>query len=312
MDSIDNITHEARWLTLRRRVGTASGPDRLRLLGRFADDIRAMSAVIAQTHSDREEFAGTMEVATAQSAILGAWMALDPANPTWPGRDRLFVTSREDLVDCCAALSALGFFRPETVGDMLSRLETDGRDAVIPGIESPGAPPEEIPDRVWESAVESARSKRRWRDFMGVGRGKDWAEPWWRESPAVWRTCALVNAGDPVTDQCRALLSRGGEAIAGLAVFVKASRTEAPALAESWREAGWEAVVVNRSDCLGAYENLVAAAMDKPFALILAIGRSAMSSRISARMKAKRDEPQLLGEMSDEQFSAIMGESLNL
>lgn len=310
MDVNTNTVHEARWLTLRRRIGIVGGPVRLRLLGLFADDVRAKGAVIAQTRAEQGEIVGYMDAAAILGVIFGAWLALEPTNPAWPGRDRVFVTCREDLLHCCAALSALGFFRVEEVDGFLSRLERDGGNAVIPGIEAPGARQEDIPDLIWESAVESARSKRRWREAMGKDGDTSWAEPRWRDSPAAWRTSAVVNAADPVADMCRVLPARGGEAVAGLAVFVKTPRVDAPDLEERWRDAGWEAAVVNRSDSLGAYDCLAAATMDKPFALILATGRGA-SARVSARLQVRSGEPELLGEMSDEQFGAIMGESLN-
>jgi cob(I)alamin adenosyltransferase len=199
------------------------------------------------------------------------------------------------------------------VAGVVEQVDTEGRKALIPGLESPGVPAGEIPALLWESAVESARSKKRWRDqCVGAGAGNAlWADASWRDSPAVWRSCALFDAADPVTEECRALLSKGGEEIpAGLVAIVKTPRGEAEDLSQRWMESGWTVVTVSRDDSIGLYETLTEADMSKPLAVVLTIG-AAVSARLHvSRTAIRRREEGLLGEMSDDQFSEVMGEFL--
>lgn len=305
---IHDIGRARAWKQQRQHIRAASGSDRLHLLRQFGDQIRSIIPEVAKAGTvERDDLSRAMDVATIHGAIIGAWLSLDPANPDWPGRDRLFVIRHEDLINTCSALAALGFFPVDVVAELVERVDVEGRKAVIPGIESPGVPAEEIPDLMWESALESARSKRRWRDALG-GR-LDWADPAWRETSAVWRTCGLFDIADPVTAKCRDLPTREGESPAGLTVLVKVPHSDVRAVVDEWYAHGWEAVMVNRTDCLSLYEALVSADMDKPLAVMLGSGIVAQMPHIS-RTAIRRRESGLLGEMSDEMFSEIMGKSL--
>ncbi len=107
MYSAYNITVARRWQEKRRRIRAVSGDDRLRLLRSFGEAVRALpppssGAAAAAPPEDDPLF----------DAVIGAWLSLDPSNPDWPGRDRLFLTRREDLAPACAVLSICGFFPP--------------------------------------------------------------------------------------------------------------------------------------------------------------------------------------------------------
>ena len=296
-----------RWQTLRQRIRTANGFDRLGLLRRFGDEVRAVMAAFPETMGQHGPVVDSPEIIATQGAVIGAWLSLHPGNPTWPGRDRLFLSSAGDLRAICATLATLGFFSPERGAQFACGAE---RPVSIPGIEAAGAATGELPGLIWESAVESARSKKRWRDAMASRHDCAWAEPWWRESPAVWRTCVLLHAADAVTRECRALPARGGDAPAGLVAFVKTPRSEAHAQADEWETAGWTAAVINRGDYLTLYDLLITAVMDKPLAVVLGSG-SAVSGRFFPTATQRGDD-NLLGKMSDEQFEALIGESLDL
>ncbi|MDR1744347.1 MAG: hypothetical protein LBS30_01175 [Planctomycetota bacterium] len=306
MKNIRNVGRARSWLRLRDAIrGTVNQPDRENLLRRFGEEIRAlMPMTVKASPLERDSIARAHEVAVAQGVLIGAWLQLDPLNPTWPGRDRLYVIRREDLVNSCSVLSTLGFFPPEQVADIVDRVDAEGRRAAIPGLESPGVPAGEIPGMLWESAVESARSKKRWRAQCGDHAA--WADPSWRDSPAVWRSCAIVDVADPVAEQCRALPGNGGETPAGLVAVVTVARTDAESLADKWLKSGWVTTVVNRNDSLGLYNALTGADMGRPFAVMLALGSMSVRLHIS-RTALRRREAGLLGEMSDEQFNEVMG-----
>lgn len=304
-----DISRARRWQKMRKRIRHASGTDRLNLLRYFGDQIRALIPSVARAATvELEDITRAIDVASMHGAVIGAWLSMDPANPTWPGRDRLFVIRHEDLINTCSGLAALGFFPPNKVVELVERVGAEGRRATVPGIEFPGAPAEEIPNLMWESATESARNKRRWRERLAET-GAGWADPAWRDSPAAWRTCGIFDIADPVSAKCRELPMRGGEAPAGLVVLLKVPQAEAASHADNWYAHGWETAIVNRDDYLSLYEILVAASMDKPLAVMTAVGQGSTVPHIS-RTVIRRKESGLLGEMSDEQFNEIMGESL--
>lgn len=307
--NIKDVGRARHWLRLRDRIRKSrNGPERLNLLRRFGDEIRnLMPMVVKASTVEKDDITRAHEVATAHGVVIGAWLQLDPMNPDWPGRDRMFVMRREDLINTCSVLSTLGFFPPEQVAYLVEQVDLEGSAAVVPGLESPGYPAEEILAKLWDSAVESGRSKRRWREQMSGD--PDWVDPAWLESPAVWRSCAIFDVSDPVTEQCRLLPAKAGDRPAGLVALVKVARADAHRLAELWTESGWESVVVNRNDSLSLYDVLMHADMGKPLAVMLAIGAMASQSHVS-RTVIRRRESGLLGELSDDKFNEVMGEFL--
>lgn len=304
---VHDVARAKRWQKIRRKIRSASGHERYRLLRRFGDEIRAISPLVAKASAQSWDMAAALELSTMQGVVIGGWAEMSPANPDWPGRDRIFLTRKEDLVTTCAILSTLGFFPSDQAAALLDQAEADGRDAVIPGIECPGARPAETMAMAWESAVESGRSKRRWRDRFAKQNPK-WAEPWWRESPAAWRTCVAADAGTPHAELLRDFPLRGGERPAGFVALLMAPRNEADALAEQWARSGWETETINRTDCVTLYHTLIRTPGAKPLAVFLATAQP--GSQNMTRIRLRRKEAELLAELSDDQFNALMGETL--
>lgn len=298
-----------RWRKLRERIRCLeNGPEKLELVRSFGDEIRLfMPDTVNSPTVDRDDIARALEVATVHGAIIGSWLEIDPANPAWPGRDRLFVVRQEDLVTACCVFATMGFFPMEKVADVVDHVDSAASLAVVPGIEEPGAPAESIPDLLWESGLESAKSKKRWRDANL--RHDRWANEKWARSPAAWRSSVLLDTADPVTDGCRRLALRRDEAAAGLTAFVKVPRLDAASVAESWEASGWDVRVFNRTDCLGLHQFLLDNVFDRPVAAMIATGGTSQNPRHISRTYARRRESGLLGEMSDEQFSAMLEDS---
>ncbi len=306
---VHHVGRAMRWQALRRRIRQANHSERMRLIRQFGGEIRSiMPNVLRSPDVERDHINRALEIANSLGAIIGGWLQIDPGNPTWPGRDRLFVIRREDLINACSVLAVIGCFSPDVVAEMVEKVDLEGSRAYIPGIESPGVPTNDVPNLMWESALESARSKRSWREKMEEFGNIDWAEPDWVDSPAAWRTCGIFDNADPVTAQCRDLLLREGDNPAGLVAVVKAGREEAFDVADAWADVGWDVDVIHRSDCVGIYELLSETVFDTPLAIIVGVGQS--GSRHFSRSEIRRRESGLLGEMSDEQFNEIMGESL--
>lgn len=304
---VHNIGRAQRWQALRTEIRLANRVERLRLIRAFGGEIQLnMPKALKSTVVERNDLNRAIESTYALSALIAGWLLIDPANPMWPGRDRLFVVRREDLINACWVLAAIGCFSDETVPEMITKVDFEGRKTYIPGIEAPGAPIAELPDLIWKSAVMSTKSKEVWRKSMN---GKPaWADEDWAESGAVWRTCAIFDHSDPVSAKCRDLLADNNATPAGLVVIVKVERGEAVKAADEWMAKGWEAAVINRSDCLGLYELLAETVDDQPFVVFMTGGQAAAPS--ISRSGIRRKESGLLADLSDAQFNEIMGESL--
>lgn len=298
-----------RWRTTRNLVLRATASDRDRLLHQFGDEIRALAPLAARGSSKDWDIGACLELATALGVILGAWMTAEPANPEWPGRDRIFLARSADTLAAGAALSTFGFFQPEYAAKLVDAAVNGDKNA-IPGLESVCAPTRELATEAWESGLESAWSKRRWRQHFGPGAGLDWANPEWRDAPGVWRTCIVFEHQDEAAPLCRALPEQDGECPAGLSAVIVAPQNESVPLAQQWRDSGWESMVVDRSDGPGLYNVLTAPASDKPRAIILAIGQATSLGTSATTFRLAR-QGTLLGELSDDQFNAIMDSTLS-
>jgi transketolase len=319
--SIYNIAAAKRWQARRQRIRAASGSAKLRLLRAFGDELRALPPPAGRAPAFASVSPGDASLFTA---LVGAWLSLDPSNPEWPGRDRLYLTSREDLAAACAALSLCGFFPPEKLPDIASHIDASGRNASVPGLEAPGVPSGEIPQLLWESATASVRDKKRWREMFGAGGAGHgaWLAPGWRGAAETWRSCVVLDAEDGIASACRDLARRRDEPAAGLVALVKAPEISAPDLIEVWADAGWRAVLVSGGDPLQLHDVLTGAKLDAPLAVVLSIaGRMPMQlSEVvasvprppAAKVLARRRASELLGELPDEQFSALFDESLKL
>lgn len=304
-----NIAQARRWQEKKRRLRAAAATEKLRLLLSFGEETRALASTFGRTGSTTHKYtpASVPEVSAAICAILCAWLNLDPTNPEWPGRDRLFLTRRRDLLNSCAALSTCGFFPSEAVVDLVVAVEAEGTKAVIPGVEAPGAPAEDIPRLFWESAAESARDKKRWREVLGAGVHADWFSPVWRDSPETWRSCVVLDAEDEVSAAVRALARREDESAAGMVALVKASEIMSEGVVKEWWDGGWDVILADCGDLVQVYSLLVDLRLERPLAIIL--------SKFSAPNKnsktvVRRRESGLLGEMPDDIFSELMKESL--
>lgn len=305
---IYDMSRSLRWRALRHKIRTVEDPERYRLLRILGDELRALAPSVVRASSGTWDINVTLELATSQGAVLGGWWNAWPANPGWPGRDRLFLGRREDLLSISCGLAVLGFFPVDRVAQVVDAAMEAGREAEIPGLEACGLPFEEMACLAWESAIESGRSKRRWREQLGAEAGANWAEAKWCAAPEVWRTCIVADSLAPGARILRDMPSQGAEQPAGLVAMVTVNRADSANTAEQWRVMGWEAAVVARSDCLGLYHTLNSAPPDKPLAVMVAVGPSPQSP--ASRTGQRSRDTKLLGEMSDEQFNAIINETI--
>lgn len=305
-----DIGRAIQWRAMRGQIRTAGEADRYRLLLRFGDEMRLLAPMAAKASAIDWDVNVSLEFAAAVGTLVGGCLNAWPGNPFWIGRDRLYVCRRNDLLVLGCGLSLLGFFPTDKVADFVDDALAEGSQAALPGLEPGVTPATDLPRHAWESALESERSKRRWAEAleMGSGANPEWADRDWLRSPGVWRTYILLEATAPEAFVCRDLPLQEPGVPSSLVALAYAPRNEASRLAEEWRAAGWETVVVSRSDCLGLYQTLTAPSSGKPLAVMLAAGQAQGPS--SSLTSMRRKDSQLLGEMSDEQFSSLVGESL--
>lgn len=297
-----NIVKARQWQEKRRRIRSASGAVKLRLLQSFGDEIRALPPVPA---------ASAPEPVSLFNAVLGAWLNIDPANPDWPGRDRLFVVPRADLVNACALLAVCGFFAPEKLPDLVESIGSFGLNTTVPGLESPGIAVEEIPRLLWESAVASGRDKRRWREASGSFGHDDWFSSAWRDAPESWRTCVVLDSETSVAAACRELAGRREDQAVGLVALVNAPEACAAAVVADWESSGWRAVMVGARDSMRLHGILAEATLEQPLAVVLSVAAAGAGGSAKA-VERRVGGAELLGEMSDEAFTALFDESLKL
>lgn len=291
------------WRSLRRKIHLAAGLERHRLLRGFSDEIRFIASIAEKASGEGCKIGRGLELADALAVVTGGLMLVDPYNPGWPGRDRLIVGDPEYLVAVCSALTIMGFFSPEHVARLVAAIER-GEDPEIPGLEY-------IPEAggmttlsAWDEAVASKNVKTGWRGGPDSPLLRDWAEPSWNLSPALWRTYVIIRAGSVEAGHCRMIPGTASDTPAGLSILVVTPSREAAELAALWRETGWDASAVGSGDRLRLYDALAADTSEKPQAIMVGVGASA----IAGAPGNPDGEARLLGELSDEQFNSLMGE----
>ncbi len=296
-----------RWRTLRKRLTRSRPSECAKALLAFTDEVNALIPLVTRASNQQWNMSDCQEIANALAVLMAGWLTINPANPQWPGRDRLYLCRKQDLVAACSVLSICGLYPPEYVARLIDSALSD-QPAALPGIELAGQPSALQAKHAWESALESGRSKRRWRETCSHTT-PDWTNPEWRESPAVWRSCLVLNHDDASLPGIRALAAQNGEKPAGLVAIVVTPRDDALSNAEQWREFGWETLVADRNESTELYSCLWSRVTARPLALMLTVSDEPQMRPTNVTARLDVQSP-LLGDLPDDQFNALMGESL--
>lgn len=291
------------WRALRRKIRASTGMERHKLLRGYGDEICFIVSMAVKMSSNDWDMDKSMEFADILGVISGGLIVVDPYNPEWPGRDRLVVGGNESMLAVCSAFSTMGYFLPEQV-PVLADAALTGETVEIPGLDLP-SPGIDMPQHVWDLGIEARERKMLWRGGHRPSSGRDWADPAWNSSPALWRTFAIVKAGSDEEKTIRNLPEGAGGDPAGLTVVIATPNREAALLASVWRDAGWEAEAVGSGDRLRLYEALWEGKPERPQAIMLGMDATSTTGR------RNMDLP-LIGEMSDEQFNDLMGEFFHI
>lgn len=284
--------------------------DRGKLLATLVRDISSSIPLAANASRQEWDVNACLEIAPALSVIIGAWMDAEPVNPEWPCRDRLFLTRRNDVLTAGSALAFMGFFEPDTLVQKIDA-PVGAPGASIPGLEPFRPTPTETVTAAWLSAVDSTRSKRYWFEAFATAEETPWADREWEEFGGVWKTCILLDhtAGEALETLRTMPEKQDAQNINGLVALVAIPKTAGVTeFMERWRSAGWDAQTVTASDSaylceiLKPYES-----MPRVVALTTDPGQS-----MAAGQQSTGETSQLLGELSDDQFNALMDISVQI
>lgn len=198
------------------------------------------------------------------AVICGGFLDVDPFNPDWPGRDRLFVGGPGHLVAALAAAAATGHFSLSSVPEAATaEIAMDG----APGLEAIPASPIQALTLGLESATKSAIDKETWRRFFRASQEAGGGATGWEDRPAVWNTYVVVDGSVLDAAFWEKAESADARRAAGLTVVVACTgNTNQKPIAERWEACGWETDCITGQTLFPLYQ-----AIRKPAAGVRAI-----------------------------------------
>jgi transketolase len=119
-----------------------SGAERDRILGEKATEIRR-SVVRMISAAGQGHIGGDMSVTDILTTLFDAVLRIDPANPSWPDRDRFVLSKGHCSASLYSALAFSGYFPPSELGTFmapLSPLNGHPNRNKVPGVETNTGP----------------------------------------------------------------------------------------------------------------------------------------------------------------------------
>ena len=221
----------------RARVAAAGAEERGALLRDVARDLR-ISVVRTIAAARMGHVGGDLCVADILANLFFGVLDLDPANPTWPQRDRFILSKGHCSASLYAVLAMRGFFEPELLQRFmapLSPLNGHPNRRKVPGVEANTGPlGHGLPIGVG-CAIAARLAGARWRTFVVLGDGE-------LQEGSNWE--AAMCAGHRELSNLTAIVDRNR--------FQQGAATEATnrldPLAEKWRSFGWDVLEVDGHD----------------------------------------------------------------
>ncbi len=203
---------------------------------------------------------GSLSAVEVLTALYLRIMRHDPANPSWPDRDR-FVLSKAHAVPVLYAFLAECGYLPvdelKTFRRLNSRLQGHSKAGSVPGVEMSGGSLGQGLSFSVGQCLAARLDGRDYRVFCLLGDGE-------QDEGQVWE--AAMSAAHYGLGNLTAIVDRNGVQNDGFVVDIMRQEP----LADKWRAFGWQVAEVDGHDLsqvLGAFERALAP-RDVPFVII--------------------------------------------
>ena len=227
----------AGWLQRREQFSAADASARAALLASAARGVRADVVRTIQA-AGLGHIGGDLSVTDILVTLFEGVLQIDPAQPTWPQRDRFILSKGHCAAALYATLASCGFFSHERLAHFvapLSPLNGHPNRQKIPGVETNTGPlGHGLPVAVGCAAA-SKLSGASWRTFVVLGDGElQEGSNWEAAMCAAHRQLDTLVA---VVDRNR--LQQGAST---------ADTNELEPLADKWRAFGWDVLSLDGHD----------------------------------------------------------------
>lgn len=268
--------------SLRDAIRAAADGERADLLRQIARGVR-VSIVTMIGRAKLGHIGGDFSVADILTTLFFDVMRIDPANPTWPERDRFILSKGHCAAALYAVLAELGFFSRDELQTFMAPLSRlNGHpNRKIPGVEANTGPlGHGLPIAVG-CAIAARLSGGEWHTFVVLGDGE-------LQEGSNWE--AAMAAGHRQLSGLTAIVDRNG--------LQQGARTEETnrlePLGEKWRSFGWEVAEIDGHDFHQLHATLNAPRGDRPRCVIARThkgkGASFMEDRVEWHHKVPSPE----------------------
>jgi len=178
---------------------------------------------------------GSFSAAEIMACLYGHQLRVDPANPSWPDRDRFLLSKGHAVPILYVALAARGFIRAEELMQLRqldSRLPGHPEPHVTPGVEVPAGPLGHGLALGCGMALAARMAKQRQRIYVLMGDGEI-------NAGVVWEAAML--AAKYRLDNITAILDYNGVQQTGATSDVMPTEP----IAAKWQAFGWHTVEVH-------------------------------------------------------------------
>ena len=245
------------WGERLQQLRSADAAERETLLRECARELRVCVLKVIE-QAKLGHIGGDYSAADALTTLFAGVLRYDPANPTWPARDRFVLSKGHCSAALYSVLALSGFIPPEqldTFAKPLSALNGHPNRNKVPGVETNTGPlGHGLPVSVG-CALAAKLAGETWRTFVILGDGE-------LQEGSNWE--AIMFAGHRHLSNLTAIVDRNR--------LQQGARTEdtnrLDPLGDKWRAFGWEVREIEGHDYGALYEALTAEHDGRPRCVI--------------------------------------------